>query len=291
MKPLDTIVFETSLVRAARFRCYARDSRFRDSGPAVNCAVVFPRTAVWLCYSGQRPFVADPSLATIYNPGQEYTRKEISRDGDRCEWFGVSPEIAREIAGSFDPRALDRPERPFAPASTSVDHDLYLVQRALFTRLERNEMNTLQAEEIIIGLVTTVIGRACENAKAGDSTDRDWQVDLVERCKVSLLRTLYDRRTLGELASELDVSPFHLCRVFRTHVGHTLHEYRTDLRLRMALEKLTERTSDLSRVALESGFSSHSHFTAAVRRKFGKTPSALRQALTRTTIDALSPAG
>jgi AraC-like DNA-binding protein len=187
--------------------------------------------------------------------------------------------MAREIAGAFDPRAPDRSAQPFGPASTSVDHELYLVQRALFTRLERNEMSALEAEETIIGLVTTVIGRAYENATSEDSTDRDWQIDLIERCKVCLLRTLFDRHTLGELASELDVSPFHLCRVFRAHVGQTLHEYRTDLRLRMALEKLTERTSDLSRVALESGFSSHSHFTAAVRKKFGKTPSVLRQAL------------
>src|ERR1044071_750709 len=113
MQPLDTIVFETPLVRAARFRCGAHDPRFRDSGPAGNCAVVFPRTAVWIQYSGSRSFVADPSLATIYNPGQEYTRRVISADGDRCEWFGVSNELALEIASHFDERAEEKHETPF----------------------------------------------------------------------------------------------------------------------------------------------------------------------------------
>ena len=70
-----------------------------------------------------------------------------------------------------------------------------------------------------------------------------------------------------------------LCRLFRRHTGMTLHEYRTELRLRDALDRLASRRGDLTRIALDLGFSSHSHFTAAFRRAFGMTPTAfVRQA-------------
>jgi len=279
MQPLDTIVFETPLVRAARFRCGARDPRFRDSGPATNCAVVFPRTAVWIRNSGSRSFVADPSLATIYNPGQEYTRNVISSDGDRCEWFAVSTEVAIEIALSFDKRSADKFERPFSREFAPIDHDLYLAQRTTFTRLERRSIESFEAEESIIGLVTAVIGRAYAATRSPRSVDRDWQLDLVERAKASLSRTLCNRQSLGDLARELDVSPFHLCRVFREHTGRTLHDFKTDLRLRCALEMLTDSPSDLSRIAFECGFSSHSHFTSAMKSRIGRTPSAVRASL------------
>jgi AraC-like DNA-binding protein len=276
MLPLDTLVFETPLVRAAKFRCGARDPRFRDSGPTANCAVVFPRTSVWIRHSGSRAFVADPSLATIYNPGQEYTRDAISSDGDRCEWFGVSTAVALEIAAAFDPHTSDRHEKPFIPQFAPVDRDLYLAQRSFFYRLERMAVDTLEAEETIIGLVSAVIRRGYEQLRSTVSIDNDAKADLVERTKASLAKDLSTSRSLKELSSELRVSPFHLCRVFREATGYTLHEFRTELRLRSALEMLAQDSASLSRVALEWGYSSHSHFTAAMRARFGKTPSDLR---------------
>jgi AraC-like DNA-binding protein len=48
------------------------------------------------------------------------------------------------------------------------------------------------------------------------------------------------------------------------------------LRLARALVELPH-ADDLSTLALEVGFSSHSHFSAAFRRAFGCTPSQFRQ--------------
>jgi AraC-like DNA-binding protein len=51
------------------------------------------------------------------------------------------------------------------------------------------------------------------------------------------------------------------------------------LRLRASLEAIAERSLDLTSVALDHGFSSHSHFTAAFRREWGMTPSDWRARL------------
>jgi AraC-like DNA-binding protein len=73
------------------------------------------------------------------------------------------------------------------------------------------------------------------------------------------------------------VSPFHLARIFQQQTGVPVHRYLTQLRLRASLERLADGEEDLTTIALELGFSSHSHFTDAFRREFGQPPSEIRK--------------
>jgi AraC-like DNA-binding protein len=278
-RPLDRVVFSTANVVAARFQCGRDDPRFRDSGPTSHFIVTFPRTSVWICYSGSPGVVADPTVSTIYNAGQEFTRAPLSPDGDRCEWLAVSPEIARAIAASLDDSAMDRADRPFAPEIAQVDHRLYLAQRRLFARLDHGTIGPLEAEETIIGYVHAVLRSAYGNPYMGNPGPAEAHRDLVQRTRAELARSVGERITLGQLASRLGTSPFHLCRVFRDCTGMTLHDFRLEIRLRTGLERLADSGADISRIALELGFSSHSHFSSIVRRRYGSTPRSLRAAL------------
>ena len=65
----------------------------------------------------------------------------------------------------------------------------------------------------------------------------------------------------------------HLARIFQQQTGVPVHRYLTQLRLRASLEQLADDVNDLTAVALDLGFSSHSHFTDAFRREFGHSPS------------------
>jgi AraC-like DNA-binding protein len=88
--------------------------------------------------------------------------------------------------------------------------------------------------------------------------------------------------TLEDVGRAVGVSPFHLCRLFRAVTGTTIARYRHTLRLRAALERVARPDADLSAVALDHGYSSHSHFTAAFRREFGMTPTEFRRAAARS---------
>ena len=73
----------------------------------------------------------------------------------------------------------------------------------------------------------------------------------------------------------------HLARVFRRHSGVSVHRTILTLRLRDSLDRLREASADIASIALDLGFSDHSHFTAAFRRAFGITPSRARAVLSR----------
>jgi AraC-like DNA-binding protein len=81
---------------------------------------------------------------------------------------------------------------------------------------------------------------------------------------------------IAEIAGELGLSPFHLAHVFQRQTGMTLHRYLQQLRMASALVRLHDGEANLSRLALDLGFSSHSHFTAVFRRHFGRSPSSFR---------------
>jgi AraC-like DNA-binding protein len=100
---------------------------------------------------------------------------------------------------------------------------------------------------------------------------------VVEDAKALLSARYNERLTLEELGRAVNVSPFHLARSFRRHTGYTLHEYRTQLRLRAALDRLAAGDEDLVVIARAVGYSSHSHLTATFRRVFGLPPSRLRR--------------
>jgi AraC-like DNA-binding protein len=81
---------------------------------------------------------------------------------------------------------------------------------------------------------------------------------------------------LSEVARIAGCSEFHFARLFRTETGESLRGYRKRLRVRLALRLIGEGLEDLTQVALEAGFSSHSHMAAAFRQGTGRTPSAAR---------------
>lgn len=279
----DTVVFRSPAAAIGRFRCPVHHPSFRDTGPIHDAVVVFPRTSVWIRHEGRAAFVADPNVVTIYNRGQRYERRPIAPDGDRCDWFAVSEELAREVAGRANPAAADSPERPFAFERAPSTMALYARQRRLMRRIELGAASTLEAEEEVLGIVSSVLalagGATPAAARSAEAGRR--RRDLAEAARAELVRTAGENRSVGEIARAVEASPFHLCRVFREQTGQTLHGYRVHLRLRFALERLEGpgASASLSAVAHELGFASHAHFVRVCRAQLGAAPSALRRQL------------
>jgi AraC-like DNA-binding protein len=269
-------LFESTLVRVGSFRCPVEHPRFRDSGPTRSHVFVFPRTSVWIEQEGRRPFVSDPTHAVLYNRQHHYTRRPISRDGDRSDWFGVSADLHRQVQAGFEPARADCSELTFRTGQAATDAATYRLQRQIFEYVRRHpHPDALAVEESVIHLLqrvlTCVYGVRSEPLPASKR-----HVTLVEDARAHLATHYAVNQTLNDVAGALDCSVFHLCRVFRKYTRMTLHEYRQQLRVRHALEPVTSGSADLLSVALGHGFSGHSHFTAAFRAAFGQPPSVVR---------------
>jgi len=281
----DRIVFESGDVCVGAFRCATDHPLFRNSGPSSHYCFVFPRTAVIIRHGNTR-IVADPNIVTLYNRAQEYGREPLSDRGDNCEWYGVSPRLLREALSARDPRAANEEQRPIRFTHASIDAAVYLAQRQLYRRVVAGDAEALCVEETVVALLDAVLASAY-GSRGPDETSGRRIRDLVHDVQCVLDRHVAEPLGLADIARLTDTSMFHLCRCFRLVTGMTLHEYRTQLRLRGSLEALEAGDPDLTRVALDGGFSSHSHFTAAFRRAFGATPSWIRAYLREGSCHAL----
>lgn len=97
------------------------------------------------------------------------------------------------------------------------------------------------------------------------------------RVKEAVALAPAEKWSIARLAKVADLSPFHLCHVFRQMTGASLHDYILQERLAHSLNAVVDGGDDLTTIAIDAGFASHSHFTARFRRFFGCSPGALRR--------------
>ena len=137
----------------------------------------------------------------------------------------------------------------------------------MLAQLLRRADDPLAAEELGVAIVAESVSDERRVTKIDPRS--------VRRAKAALHDCVDGRSGLTDIASELGVSPIHLTQSFKRSEGISLYRYQTQLRLGRALTRLPEQ-EDITDLAFELGFSSHSHFTAAFRAEFGMTPSRYR---------------
>jgi AraC family transcriptional regulator len=139
--------------------------------------------------------------------------------------------------------------------------------------LENHTIEPLEAEGLLLTLVCRSLGpRTTHETRATHARRR-----LADRVKVLLASDLARRWTLADIATEIGGSPVYLTQVFQQVEGIPLYRYHLRLRLARALDLLGD-CEDLSTLAADLGFSSHSHFTSAFRQVYGQSPAMFREA-------------
>jgi len=109
----------------------------------------------------------------------------------------------------------------------------------------------------------------------------------VERVKEAIALAPADNWSVARLAKVANMSHYHLCHVFRQMVGTSVYDYIVRERLARTLGAVLDCGDDLTTIALDAGFASHSHFTARFRSFFGCTPAALRRIKTADHVAEL----
>ncbi|MDJ0680333.1 MAG: AraC family transcriptional regulator [Xenococcaceae cyanobacterium MO_167.B52] len=89
--------------------------------------------------------------------------------------------------------------------------------------------------------------------------------------------TYLDRNIkLADLAKLLDISSFHFSRLFKQSIGITPHQYLSQQRVERAKQLLKTTDRLIVDIALECGFTSHSHLSKQFRQLTSMTPKAYR---------------
>ena len=243
---------------------------------AEECAsqthFVFPFRGVYLRHVGDDQAVADANHVLFFNAGQGYQVSHPVSGGDTSLVVGVSPAMLSELV----PKTLLNPGEPltFNLQHMRIDARAQALVMLLNHSLRNGSIETLEAEGLSLTLISRAVGPRTARAAGATYSRRR----LVDRVKLLLASDLSRRWTLAEIAAEIRGSPVYLTQAFQQVEGMPLYRYHLRLRLARALDLIAER-EDLSGLAQDLGFSSHSHFSSSFRQAFGRTPAQFQRSL------------
>ncbi|KRA61469.1 AraC family transcriptional regulator [Caulobacter sp. Root655] len=245
---------------------------------AEECAdateLVFPYRGVYARHLGRDQAIAEANQALFFNAGEGYRISHPVSGGDACLSLAISEPLLRELA----PKALLRDGRAlaFREQRLRIDPRAQALVALLRHGLRQGVAEPLEAESLALTLVRRALGPRTTHA-AGASAGRQ---RLADRVKLVLSGDLARRWTLADIAAEVGGSPVYLTQVFQQVEGLPLYRYQLRLRLARALDLLPQY-DDLTALGLDLGFSSHSHFSAAFRETYGRSPSEFRRSASR----------
>lgn len=268
-------LFESPLVQAYDVCCRARQSGYGIKEWSGVAQVVLPRRGVFVVERRGEPVVADVNTALIFGAHEGYRVSHPCDGGDDCTVLILAPQLLSEGLGASDSR-----DGGLGPRDQL---GICLVTRAL-----RDPAGEPVEKEEATLLLLHGLARAFATTSGANSTP----IGRKQRARVEQVRGLLATSPtigwdLSSVAQVVHCSPFHLARQFHAVTGETISRYLLRLRLGLALERLAEGERHLARLALELGFSHHSHFSSRFRTAFGLTPAAARDTLTKRRLGEL----
>jgi AraC family transcriptional regulator len=180
--------------------------------------------------------------------------------------FWPSSELTEELAISWMVRSDKQ------PIIHSCNGKIQLALRRLI-RLSPILESEFAFEETMIDVMSKIYALAGRNRVAPGKSAR-----VVNRAKEYLHAHLDSHLSLSEIAAATGVSPVYLTQLFSASEGVPLYRYHLDLRLAASLSQLPE-IPNITHLALDLGFSSHSHFSTVFLKHFGIPPSEYRASM------------
>lgn len=240
------------------------------------CVKRFEQSAAWQIRS-------DRDTVILHLGGRLETLETETLSGQRSKDLPLPGEIWKIAAGeTYRGRAkggsmiyLQAELPPAAGQTTPVQsrlgyNDPHLRDWLLELKSRLQDQEPVDAIEPILEKVTHRL-----SLPTPKSENQGLPCTLQEHLKEMIEQRLVGPIKLGELCEESGLSRTELCRRFGHAFGDSPGQYILRQRLRRAAFLLSQRRGDLTEVALECGFSSHSHLTSTFRRLTGVTPSNL----------------
>ncbi len=235
-----------------------------------------PTIAIVLAGSFQYRSPAGHSLMTpgallLGSAGRRFHCSHQHAEGDRCVSFTYECDYFERLAADA---GASRRNLAFPVSAVPPLSDL----SPLIARASAGTLGALDVpwEELAVGLAIRAI-----RLSAGVSSRPYALPANAEERVTRAVRTIDQRAdrslSLGILANEARLSPYHFLRTFEQVTGVTPHQYVRRARLREAATRLLIEPAKVLDVALDCGFGDISAFNRAFRSEFGVSPRVFRQ--------------
>jgi AraC-like DNA-binding protein len=227
-----------------------------------------------------RQVIGTPSHAVFIAKGVPYRIGYPGGIGDRALILRFGEDLAPETIEC-------RGSGTALGSSALLTAHAMMLRNQLRCRFALGDGEALEHEALALELLVTSLRALGRHLSPQDHSSTARRMQAIERVKEAVAAAPEEKWSVARLAEIANQSPFHLIRVFRQMVGVPLYNYVLRERLARALDAVLDSPDDLTTIALDTGFASHSHFTARFHAFFGCTPTTLRRTVRAPKIRQL----
>ena len=234
------------------------------SGHEANHQIIFTHRGMFAYAVSKRTWLVDSNDSLFVTPGRDF------RDSHPVPGLGHHSVIitpARDVLDELCGGAGASSHGAFVDTQRRATERLRLMAHRI---LRAGARDPLDKDEWTVATIAEALVSPARRSPA--------QPRVVDRAKQYLHAHGFERLTLERIAHAVGVSPVYLTQEFSRSEGIPLYRYQLQLRLNQALAELPQ-CEDITGLALDLGFSSHSHFSAAFKSVFALTPSEYRRGL------------
>lgn len=196
------------------------------------------------------------------------------QDPEDCILIHLNSQFLQKIAQETMDRDADRLE--LLPAFQVRDDQLQAIAMMLATEFQSNSNNELYIDSLTNVLAVNLLRQHTVSKPQVPVYEGGLPPRQLNQV-LDYIETYLDQNIkLADLAKLLDLSAFHFSRLFKQSIGITPHQYLSQQRVDRAKKLLKQSDLMITDIALECGFSSHSHLSKQFRQVTGITPKAYR---------------
>ncbi len=209
--------------------------------------------------------VAPQGSLVVIHPGEMHTGSAAIEQGWSYSMLYPDASLLQNAASEIAGRSRDL---PFFPSPVIHDPAMATLLSHLHTTLTTSP-STLERQSKLLWTFAHLIMRHAD-------THLSIRPAAIEQGSVQKVRSYLEVHhtenvSLDQLATLVNLSPFHLLRVFRDSVGLPPHSYLTQVRV-MQAKRLITTSMPLVEVANAVGFTDQSHLTKHFKALVGVTP-------------------
>jgi AraC family transcriptional regulator len=207
---------------------------------------------------------------TFVPAGRRYREWHNTTTAMRVTYLYINPARFQKSA---------RADAVYIPKIFFEDSTLWATAIKLKSVLESNDSGTAYLEALV-NVLAHELSRSGQESTQALPTNRgglaSWQMRAVSDY---IEQHLNEQVSLAKLASLTRLSRHHFCRAFKQSFGIPPYGYALRRRTQQAQLLLSDRTTSITDVAFDLGYSSSSSFSIAFRKITGQTPSQFRRNL------------
>lgn len=269
MRSQTTIVLRTSQFEAGIFRSISRNPGELRHSVAQSHLIAVPRSVIAVTQAGRAEKITTPVRAVFYNRGCHYTARSVCSLRETTLFIRVPTSVLADAIRPHDPRVDARGGQPLTFTDGPMSDATYLTLTRLASAAPSgriaDEMLRSAVRELIDGVYQERFRRAPSRQGTNDDNYVRWAQELISL-------SIGEDVGLGEIARRVGVSSSHLCQAFKRRLGMTTEEFRSCLRMRIAMGELAEASSRrdvIEPIAANFGYPDPVQFALEFRRRFG----------------------